>query len=133
MHGLSIPLGKLGFYLPRTLSQAFESSASEEPQPFRLGGRAEAPPSMLREHRRRPSTARPSTPTLPATPIERPVYRIGGTVIRDSQLETASPADDAEQPSQHDPAPNRTIKFPDEAHKHAAGDRMLAQTKPLGG
>ncbi|PQE12846.1 Na H antiporter protein [Rutstroemia sp. NJR-2017a BBW] len=38
VHGLSIPLGKLGFFLPRTLSRAFTSQANSE-NSFRIGDR----------------------------------------------------------------------------------------------
>ncbi|KAI9836272.1 MAG: hypothetical protein M1819_001609 [Sarea resinae] len=36
VHGLSIPMSKLGFYLPRTISQALDSTSNDEPAPLRL-------------------------------------------------------------------------------------------------
>ncbi|KAH6621343.1 Sodium/hydrogen exchanger family-domain-containing protein [Chaetomium sp. MPI-SDFR-AT-0129] len=42
VHGLSIPLGKLGFYLPKTLSRSLMTTSSDEPDPvlpFSLGNR----------------------------------------------------------------------------------------------
>lgn len=35
VHGLSVPLGKVGYHIPRTISTAL-SSASAEPEPIRL-------------------------------------------------------------------------------------------------
>jgi hypothetical protein len=117
VHGLSIPLGKLGFYLPRTLSQAFDSTMSDEPQPFRVRDRLEAPGGILRERRRQQtSTSGQSTPAPSSAPTERPIYRIGGTVILDRQSGTITPVDDGEQSTPPDCVANRTIRFPDEAH-----------------
>lgn len=45
VHGLSIPLGKLGFYLPRTLSQGVSTTSASEggsTVPFRFGDRVSA-------------------------------------------------------------------------------------------
>jgi len=38
VHGLSIPLGKLGFFLPRTLSRAFTSQSNDVVGFFEIGG-----------------------------------------------------------------------------------------------
>lgn len=57
VHGLSIPLGKLGFYLPRTISIAISQDASEPT--FRVS----------------------ESPTV-TTSSQRPVYRIGRSIIR---------------------------------------------------
>lgn len=117
MHGLSIPLGKLGFYLPRTLSQAFDSTMSDDPQPFRVRDRPEAPGGALRERRRQQTpVSGQSTPALSSTPTERPIYRIGGTVIRNRQSGTMTPVEDGERSAPPDRVANRTIRFPDEAH-----------------
>lgn len=115
VHGLTIPLGKLGFYLPRTLSQAFDSTTSDDPQPFRVRDRAEGSSGMLRERRRRTQTSGQSTPV---TVNEREMYRIGGTVIRDRNSGTITPVEDAEVSQSH--LPRRTIRFPDEAHASRA-------------
>ena len=111
VHGLSIPLGKLGFYLPRTLSQAY-SAQVDDSQPFRVRDRADDSASVLRERRR----TRTSGQSTPAT--DRPVYRIGGTVIRDRVSGTITPVEDGEA-SPIPSVPNRTIRFPDEAHGSA--------------
>jgi sodium/hydrogen antiporter len=116
VHGLSIPLGKLGFYLPRTLSHAFDSTASEDPQPFRVRERAESSSGVLRERRRQTPTSGQSTPALPTSPTGRPIYKIGGTVIRDETSGTMTPVEDGEQSTPSDRVANRTIRFPDETH-----------------
>lgn len=97
VHGLSIPLGKLGFFLPRTLSRAFTNTSSMSvatPPPFTIPEQT-APPS-------------PRTGT-------RPVYRIGGTVIRDGAASgSRTPAEPAGT-SPGNGLVDRTIRFPDEA------------------
>lgn len=119
VHGLSIPLGKLGFHLPRTLSQAFDSTPSDDPQPFRVSHRPEAPGGVVRERiRQQTPTSGQSTPA----PTERPIYRIGGTVIRDRQPGTMTPVDDGERSTPPDRVANRTIRFPDEAHSTPKSD-----------
>jgi sodium/hydrogen antiporter len=78
-HGLSIPLGKLGFYLPRTLSRA--SSNDEPVLPFMIGSRV----STAIFHRRQPTNQTPSGNTTPrdeaGVAASRNIYRIGGTLI----------------------------------------------------
>lgn len=111
MHGLSIPLGKLGFYLPRTLSHAFDSTQVDEPQPFHVRDRADGPSGVLRE-RRRTRTSGQSTPARSAA-TDRPIYRIGGTIIRNMASGTVTPVEDGGA-SPNLSAPSRTIRFPDE-------------------
>lgn len=132
VHGLSIPLGKLGFFLPRTLSRAWTSSPGASsidiapigghPNPTGIAG-------VLRERRRRRASptalSGASTPTQSTATSSRPIYRIGGTVIRDREQESSSgdvplreglrPAvagDGTATPPQV--AYGRTIRFPDE-------------------
>lgn len=72
---------------------------------------------MLRERRRQQTpTSGQSTPVLSSAPSERPIYRIGGTVIRDRQSGTMTPVEDGERSTPPDRVANRTIRFPDEAH-----------------
>lgn len=82
MHGLSVPVGKLGYHLPRTLSSAFVShSASadpEEPQPpFRLQERV----NVVRQDRDRRAPEEPP----------RPVFRIGGSIIQTNKPGAVTP------------------------------------------
>ncbi|KAI0843417.1 Sodium/hydrogen exchanger family-domain-containing protein [Hypoxylon sp. FL0890] len=131
VHGLSIPLSKFGFYLPRTISRTL--STPEDLISFRLGGRVAVPRSRSRDH-----TA-VNTPTDSRSVSVRPVYRIGGTIITDhaaaTQISTVNsseivvgPQEDIEaSPRSPDeesdslgnksppPPPGRVIRFPDEA------------------
>ena len=75
VHGLSIPLGKLGFYLPRTISIAI-SQDGVEPD-FHV---AESP-----------------TPALSGQTSRRPVYRIGRSIIR-SQKSLSKAASNRDTP-----------------------------------
>jgi len=118
VHGLSIPLGKLGFYLPRTLSSALDSSSRDEPESFRVSGSASTIRGVLRERRgRRANSNAPSGATTPTDrsgiQSERQLYRIGGTVIpasRENASNSGTPEDHAE------PIIQRTIRFPDDAN-----------------
>ncbi|KAI4132745.1 MAG: hypothetical protein LQ347_002479 [Umbilicaria vellea] len=75
VHGLSVPLGKLGYHLPRTISNAMESREIEEPQLFHLRGRVSTEEQTLRNrHRRRPARRSQDEPA-------RPVFRVGGSII----------------------------------------------------
>jgi hypothetical protein len=128
VHGLSIPLGKLGFFLPRTLSRAFTSQAnSPSTQSFTTADRILPTniASALRERRNRRSSrssrsrnnSRSSrhSVTDDSTP-GLPIYRIGGTVIKESDS-TGSPIQLGPQEAGPDgppQLPERTIRFPDE-------------------
>ncbi|KAK4167377.1 Sodium/hydrogen exchanger family-domain-containing protein [Cladorrhinum sp. PSN259] len=88
VHGLSIPLGKLGFYLPRTLSRANTSPPNEGQEsvpPLRLGSRVSTLVSRQSRSRRDsgelPDTVPPQT--------KRSVFRIGGSIIPRGQDEVA--------------------------------------------
>ena len=81
VHGLSIPLGKLGYHLPRTMSQAMTSrSMSEDPgepnAPFHLRERIWVSNAFNRsgDRFRRENTRSRQEPL-------RPVFKIGRTVI----------------------------------------------------
>ncbi|KAI1373715.1 Sodium/hydrogen exchanger family-domain-containing protein [Hypoxylon crocopeplum] len=131
VHGLSIPLGKFGFYLPRTISRTL--SSPEDLISFQINGR------VIPRSRSRDTTAA-NTPSESRSVSARPVFRIGGSVIpehpatRPSQSrlsntsELVGPRDNREQSSRppelelesiaNIPSPNlpsRTIRFPDEA------------------
>lgn len=140
VHGLSIPLGKLGFYLPRTFSQAFDSTGNDDPMPFRVRDRSiDRSTGVLRERIRQPgsrSRSGQSTPKLTHMPSlttghsERPIYRIGGTVIKDppqsrdgdGSLEVGVSGGDGENTTPPLATVNRTIRFPDETHQNS-GER----------
>jgi hypothetical protein len=115
VHGLSIPLGKLGFYLPRTLSHALDSTSRDEPQPFRVSGSSSTLRGVLRDRRgRRSASNAPSGATTPTERSSEPqLYRIGGTIIRSPAENVGSGSASGEDLAQ--PALlNRTIRFPDD-------------------
>lgn len=77
VHGLSIPLGKLGFFIPRTLSRAI-SSRSDEPESFYVAeGAADATTDIEQRLRRRPGWSRTGGDSLPNR-----VVRIGRSIVR---------------------------------------------------
>lgn len=78
VHGLSVPLGKVGYHLPRTVTSAFSTSREvDEPEPFHvrdaLARSTEAAHEAERGMRRRRD---------PGETPARPVFRIGGSVIK---------------------------------------------------
>ncbi|TVY37907.1 Na(+)/H(+) antiporter [Lachnellula subtilissima] len=128
VHGLSIPLGKLGFFLPRTLSRAFSSRSQETDEVFRVSDRARpSTTGVLRE--RRPRRGRDRSPSS-AAPSTRPIYRIGGSVIQDaSDVNTGANTPAELRLSRPSTPPNiavtRTIRFPDDEPAAVVGaDRI---------
>ncbi|KZF20744.1 putative Na/H antiporter [Xylona heveae TC161] len=93
VHGLSIPLGKLGFYLPRTLSSALDTGEQTEPASFRIREHAEELAVVPQRENLRPRQSENSrakgSPQRPA----QPVFRIGGSVIRSGSPSASSSAD----------------------------------------
>jgi NhaP-type Na+/H+ or K+/H+ antiporter len=131
VHGLSIPLGKLGFFIPRTLSRAI-SSMSEDPEPFYISeGAEDATTDIEQRLRRRPGWSRTGGDSLPHR-----VVRIGRSVIQSSSnsrnhsrsnVHTPMPLSTAPTIAREDPSTEgsasasaadvglqRTIRFPDE-------------------
>lgn len=116
VHGLSIPLGKLGFFLPRTLSRAFTSSqGNDSGDSFPTSDRIRTNTiGVLRQRSRR--TSGQSTPTRSGSTSVRPIYKIGGTVIHDGS-EARTPVQSADSGVPGTPpaiAHERTIRFPDD-------------------
>ena len=70
-----MPLGKLGYHLPRTISNA-RSRDEEEPEPFRIREQLQSGAQVIRQGRRNRTKSRDSNDAPP-----RPVFRIGGSVI----------------------------------------------------
>ncbi|KAJ0163054.1 Na(+)/H(+) antiporter 1 [Colletotrichum tanaceti] len=87
VHGLSIPLGKLGYYAPRTLSRGvsfMSGDGSDDAGPFRIRGRVLFPFGRPRpEGADEPTTFDAESRVYSQTENEgsRPMYRIGGSVI----------------------------------------------------
>ncbi|KAK9417485.1 putative Sodium/hydrogen exchanger family-domain-containing protein [Seiridium unicorne] len=149
VHGLSIPLGKLGFYLPRTISRTLTMDETDDPQPsFRMRGRLSGmfPPfrTIGSISRSRNSTTQ-NSPDASRSASAQPVYRIGGSVIRNanptmdndsqtfvppSRLEAGMGSGGTSAPRepqlQSSAVPNRTIRFGDEG-SHASRRASLEQ------
>ncbi|KAI9858511.1 MAG: hypothetical protein M1813_006452 [Trichoglossum hirsutum] len=89
VHGLTIPLGKLGFYLPRTISSALESTSRDEPEsPFRIQERVERVEQLQERRQQQIQTGRRPPGGMPP----RPVFRIGGSLIRSLENQSQTPA-----------------------------------------
>ena len=108
VHGLTIPLGKLGFHIPRTISRAISvergsdaDADDDEPEPFRIREHAaseerniEAGLSRLRGRSCRSSRA-PEGNTNGSTHLSQPtkVFKIGGTVMKDLKPSSSTSLD----------------------------------------
>ncbi|KAH6656732.1 Sodium/hydrogen exchanger family-domain-containing protein [Truncatella angustata] len=138
VHGLSIPLGKLGFYLPRTISRTLTLDDPEQPrESFRARDRVMnffPPFRAIRSASRSRDSTEPNSPNASRSASRgRSAWRIGGTIIKDnnrnandsqtfvppSRLEAGvdhSASAIPREPQPRPPAmPNRTIRFGDEA------------------
>ena len=81
VHGLSVPLGKLGYHLPRTISNAIDSQSRdiEEPAPFHVRRHITDGGQYVRQGKAPRSMAK--TPAPGDTP-PRPIFRLGGTPMK---------------------------------------------------
>ncbi|KAK7948310.1 Sodium/hydrogen exchanger family-domain-containing protein [Apiospora aurea] len=119
IHGLTIPLGKFGVQLPRTISRSLKSPSDEggSETPFRVRGRVSnlLPPFRAKDTARNPSEL--NSPAIPRSATSAPpLFQIGGSII---------PADNNGQVATSG-LPNRTIRFPDEDLSEPGHD----QTRP---
>ncbi|KAI8960623.1 Sodium/hydrogen exchanger family-domain-containing protein [Daldinia sp. FL1419] len=124
VHGLSIPLGKFGFYLPRTISRTL--SSPEDHLPFQIGAR------IIPRSRSRDGTASHTLADSRSASV-RPVFRVGGSIITDHMERRADATELVEsrdiieagsksaervpgspQSTQSLTLLGRTIRFPDE-------------------
>ncbi|KAK4970459.1 hypothetical protein LTR66_011581 [Elasticomyces elasticus] len=87
IHGLSIPLGKLGIYLPRTISAAISldrssSNDPDDPAPYHLREHATSEePSLANRFRRRRTGTTEITSTLSSS--TGPLHRLGRVIRND--------------------------------------------------
>ncbi|KAF2688749.1 hypothetical protein K458DRAFT_292502 [Lentithecium fluviatile CBS 122367] len=113
VHGLSIPMSKAGFWLPRTLSRAISSRREDSPEPFHVEmdpDTAQAPEPRLRL---RPGA---NSTSASATTLPQQVHRIGRTAIRSDSSSTS------EQPENSDVSapinlPTTTLRFQEPSGK----------------
>ncbi|KAI1633927.1 Sodium/hydrogen exchanger family-domain-containing protein [Biscogniauxia mediterranea] len=124
VHGLSIPLGKFGIYLPRTISRTMTSSAGNDEVHSQLRPRLT---DFLPRSRSRGGTEA-NSPAESRSTSARPAYRIGGSIIPEREPRGADRGSDGTptSPKSHDGVgmqsptfPSRTIRFPDEEISHA--------------
>lgn len=132
VHGLSIPLGKLGFFIPRTLSRAI-SARSDDPEPFHIAeGAEDAMTDIEQRLRRRPGYSRSGGDSLPnrVVRIGRSLVQSGSTSRSQSRSTVHAPMPLSTAPtvarsegvgagpsaaaSSADVGLQRTIRFPDE-------------------
>ncbi|KAK2813295.1 hypothetical protein FQN50_000609 [Emmonsiellopsis sp. PD_5] len=148
VHGLCIPLAKLGIHLPRTLSSALSinsqlsidndndnPSASASRSPFRLSFSANFLPSLSSSanpsntNTRVGTTTRPRTRAEPPTPI---VFRIGHSVAPAQQGEwDGSPPPDVKKGHGLGKGKGKSIPITEERERdveHEAGASMPATT-----
>ncbi|KAK0613814.1 Na/H antiporter [Immersiella caudata] len=118
VHGLSIPLGKLGFYLPRTLSRATTTSINDpdDAPPF-TSSRVSLLGIRGAFRRSRAGTGTPGHTPAGSTATAGAVFRISGTVIPGGnvgQRPDPGPTVGVVGTSSASEPPGRTIRFPDE-------------------
>ncbi|TIA36305.1 Na+/H+ antiporter [Aureobasidium pullulans] len=111
VHGISIPLGKLGFYLPRTISAAVSTEplsrrSSDDPTPIGEGALAEGSTLVSRFRKYRADTAGSSS-SLP-----RSFYRVGRSMVSDVKRghQKVTGAKDDSAPTNH--ASSKNISGP---------------------
>lgn len=93
VHGLSIPFGKLGYHLPRTLSRSVtDGPDGSAAAAFHIGSRVNsiglrfsAVSSSRRPSEDRPRTAGVQSPAPSRANSVRSLWRIGGSVIKDAR------------------------------------------------
>ncbi|CAI6328450.1 unnamed protein product [Periconia digitata] len=135
IHGLSVPMGKLGFWLPRTLSRAISSRREDSPEPFHVRTQNDVPGEETDNGlRRRPGINSSNSLPQHVHPIgRRPVPQINsGTPVHSEnpsastssvgadQITASSGAQNAQNAtapasrSTTPPLPDRTIRYIDE-------------------
>lgn len=110
VHGLSIPLGKLGFFLPRTLSRVFTSQGNDEVSGLRISSEPAQNLGVLRERRKKGTGASGQSTPRPGSGSGNPrqIYRVGGSVIPGNVTGTSGTATPVGERVE------RTIRFPDD-------------------
>jgi hypothetical protein len=105
------------------LSRAF--SQPNDSGSLQIGDQVRTPPhGVLRDRRKRPNHSGQSTPR--SVSVHRPIYRIGGSAIRDSHAEgstTPVGLDNVRPSTPRAVAAERTIRFPDDEPARVASDK----------
>ena len=126
VHGLSVPLGKLGYHLPRTISKAMDSQSRDidEPAPFHIRQRIADGEQHLHQRKAPRLTTRVPAPGE-MTPL-RPVFRLGGTPMKtglNEQEDTNAPQEPGRTAPEMD-SPSSTQR----TGEHVDGMMELGQT-----
>ncbi|KAK7921061.1 cation/H+ exchanger [Apiospora marii] len=127
IHGLTIPLGKFGVQLPRTISRSLKSPSDDGggETPFRIRGRVShlLPPFRAAKDTQRSPRELTSPAISRSTTSARPLFSIGGSII----------PEDADRQAATSGLPNRTIRFPDEYLSKPGHDqaRPAERTQPV--
>ncbi|KAK8191189.1 Sodium/hydrogen exchanger family-domain-containing protein [Phyllosticta capitalensis] len=107
VHGLSVPVGKLGILIPRTLSQAVstENDPSEPSNPFSIRSLTEGSiHNYIRGGRRsqsEASTPRAESAATSSNLLPRPIYRIGGSIMQKNKERSQQQNGRAGRPAPH--------------------------------
>ena len=109
VHGLSIPLGKLGFYLPRTITNALDSTSRDEPEPFHIAEHLQHGAQHIRQHH--PIHSQAGRRNADQSP-PRPVFRIGRSVIGERNSEAGTPHVVSPRAASPSPAPSSPSDIP---------------------
>ncbi|MCJ1477368.1 hypothetical protein MMC13_006039 [Lambiella insularis] len=90
VHGLSVPLGKLGYHLPRTLSNATSAREVDEPETLHVRDRLGNEAHMLRQRHHHRADQRGQERGQDRSP-PRPIFLVGGSLIRPGTSDTSPP------------------------------------------
>ena len=103
VHGLSVPMGKLGYHLPRTVSRALSSQERDEEEPYQLTRLRQlaANPSQQIRQRRNPNTQPVSS-----------TFSLGPPRTR-KQSNAMVEGEDRNESNSEREEPDRPIRFPE--------------------
>ncbi len=122
VHGLSIPLGKLGYYLPRTISRGLPSPTTEGGtiSSFHIGARMSSTIPFRRTRTSGRSSLDTSLPRESPANMPQPIFRIGGSVI------PSRPRPDVVDPDRTDNSDANTLREPDKANMTVSSAAVVA-------
>jgi len=142
VHGLSIPMGKLGYHLPRSVSRALSTSQeNEQPQSFSIGRLPSGSNSLSQLRRRRNPDRVPKAEA----------FQIGGSRILQSPTKDSSPPNDeprrpiffvetpiagGQTPRDSSPEPNRNVshdRHGESSHLKTAGVTLEDDAEAMDG
>jgi sodium/hydrogen antiporter len=106
VHGLSIPIGKLGYQIPRTISSALSSSMeNSEPQNIHLSGYLASTPQQAGLRQRR----------NPQDPPPRQAFKLGGIGLSSRNSDVHSPISEPSRPIDFGSSPHTQQNSPRES------------------